>query len=201
MRIFHLLTLLNHNINRTVSILFIAFTMTLTSSCSSVLVSHDYDSSAPFSSYSLFSFAPKNSQRKSDPRADNDLINNRFFSTIEQQLQEKGYVQKEISGKVDFLVSFRYSIHPKMDLSNINTQIGFSYGSYFRSGGVGSRTCTDISEFDQGVLIIDIKDAASGSLVWRGTGSDIVSIHSTPEDISAEVIEMVATVLKPFPPQ
>jgi hypothetical protein len=129
------------------------------------------------------------------------LINERFSRAITTRLQEKGFYHQDNPEKSDFAVSFNFVIQPKMDIYNISKQLGFSYQSYHRYGGVGARTCTDISEFDQGILIIDIKNNSTRKLIWRGTATDIVSIYATPEKITAQVEEMVTAVLRNFPPQ
>lgn len=164
------------------------------------MVSQDYDLAVPFSQYEHFAFADKDPQRKTDPRYDNELINTRFYNAIQKELREKGYIYKAVPGESDIIVSFNYSVRPKMDLYNISKQVGFSYGAYHRYGGISAPTCTDISEFDQGLLFIDIRDTGTGRLVWRGTGADIVSIHATPEAIHDQVEKMVTAVLEQYPP-
>lgn len=165
------------------------------------MVSQDYDPSASFSQFDTFSFIVKDPNRKTDPRYDNELINDRFYRTIATELEKKGYIHNENKEISDISVTFDYSVGPKMDLYNINRQVGFSYGSYSRYGGIGAKTCTDISEFDQGILFINIKDTATGKLIWRGTGTDIVSIYATPDKINNQVEKMVVAVLENFPPE
>jgi len=171
------------------------------SSCSSVMVSQDFDPSVSYKQYDSFALGEKDPDRDTDPRYDNDLINNRFNRTITTVLQGKGFAYAERITDSDLTISYDYSVRPKMDLYNINRQVGFSYGSYNRYGGIGAKTCTDISEFDQGVLFITIKDTRTNKLIWRGTATDIVSIHATPEKISNQVEEMVSAVLDDFPPE
>jgi len=182
------------------NIILLSTMVVLLSSCSSVMVSEDYDPSVSFGKYDSFAIGDKDPDRDVDPRYDNELINTRFNRTITSVLQDKGFTYTGSDSESDFTVSFDYSVRPKMDLYNINRQVGFSYGSYNRYGGIGAKTCTDISEFDQGVLFVDIKDSRTEKLIWRGTATDIVSIHATPEKISDQVEELVNAVLDDFPP-
>ena len=182
------------------SIILLIAALFLGSSCSSVMVSQDYDLSTSFGDYAQFSLVEKDPERKTDPRYDNEILNDRFYGIITKRMQEKGFELQQDKEKTDLLISFNYAIRPKMDLLNINRQVGFSFGSYTRYGGVGAGTCTDISEFDQGILFIDMRDASTGKLIWRGAGTDIVSIYDTPEKIRSQVDEMVTAVLKKFPP-
>lgn len=165
------------------------------------MVTHDYDNTILFNEFTKFALAPKDPERLTDSRYDNELINNRFDRLIAEELKQKGFSLAEKSENTDLLISYNYSIRPKIDMYNISKQMGFSYGSYRRYGGIGAKTCTDISEFDQGLLFIDIRDAKTNQLLWRGTGTDIVSIHASADKISEHVTEMVSAVLKSFPPK
>ncbi len=185
---------------QTLHVLFtFVLSIALLSSCSSVVVSYDVDHNAPFSHYSKYTMVPKKADRKTDPRADNIHLNDRFNALITQELLQKGLQEDGMNS--DLLISYTFTIRPKMDLMNVNAQVGFSYTSYFRYGGMSSKTCTDISEFDQGLLIIDVRDARTDQLVWRGIGSDIVSIHADNIKILGQIDQIVSKVLAQFPQQ
>ncbi len=182
-------------------LIFLTCILFLVPSCSSIKVSQDYDIAVSFSKYTRFTFAEKDPHRQADSLYDNELINQRFYRIIKNCLQDKGLNYQGDTEGSDFIVSFNFTVRPKMDIYNISRQMGFSYGSYNRYGGVGARTCTDISEFDQGILIIDIKDSPTQKLIWRGTGTDVISIYATPEEMNEQVKEMVTAVLRNFPPR
>lgn len=177
----------------------LVLTIILLSSCSSIMVSYDFDTSTSFDAYSSFSVNSNPPKNLSDPRAENELISKRFENTITDNLTAKGL--RKTDKKSDLIISYTFSIRPKIDLLNLYTQVGFSYGSYFRHGGMGANTCTDISEFDQGILIVDMHDAQTNSLVWRGTGTDLIPIHMTPEEVTEQVELIVSKVLDQYPPR
>ena len=61
-------------------------------------------------------------------------------------------------------------------------------------------TTTEVSEYEQGTLVIDIVDAARNTLVWRGAGEARLRSDPTPDQISQRVREAVAEILGRFPP-
>jgi hypothetical protein len=51
-----------------------------------------------------------------------------------------------------------------------------------------------------GTLTIDIEDASTGQLVWRGTGEKSVSNTSKPEKRTKKVNHEVEKIFRNFPP-
>ena len=78
--------------------------------------------------------------------------------------------------------------------------VGFGWGGRGGFGGLGVGTGREISEYDEGVLVIDLKDASKGDLMWRGTGTAVVDQQSKPEELTKGVNEAVEKILSQFPP-
>ena len=57
-----------------------------------------------------------------------------------------------------------------------------------------------VSESIRGTLTVDLEDAGSGALVWRGVESHHVHEKSSPSSRDRHVAEEVADVFKRFPP-
>ncbi len=114
----------------------------------------------------------------------------RVGAAVEAQLKAKGYVPAE--GAPDFLVATYVG-----QLSRIQvTDWGYGYGprAAWYGGGV------DVYQYEEGSLIVDIVDARSKRLVWRGTATAIVDPGATPEERTERIQEAVAKVFKDFPP-
>ena len=75
----------------------------------------------------------------------------------------------------------------------------FGYSSHMRAGSIGFGT--SVSEYDEGTLIIDIADAESSALVWRGSGSRRVGTSRNPDQLTEKVNRAVSEILSQFPPQ
>lgn len=170
----------------------------LLAGCSPVQVGQDYRLGADFSGYHTFGWRTVVPKHSSDIRVNNPLLQERFRGTINKILVAQGYSFSSI--KPDFLVSYDYSIATKLESVPDGTAVGFGFGRYYRYGGIGFGAMTDIRQYDVGTLVIDFYDGATGAMIWRGTGSQIVTTQSTPQDSIAFVDGMVGSILAQFPP-
>lgn len=74
-----------------------------------------------------------------------------------------------------------------------------SYGWYNPWWGpYGGRV--DVSQYQEGTLVIDIVDFQDKEMVWRGLGTAVLEGNSNPEKIQAKVDQYVSQILAKFPP-
>ena len=168
--------------------------------CSGIQVSQDYDLSRDFSGLKTYDWQSGTQQKTGDVRVDNPLLDARIRKAVARSLLEKGY-QRIVHGTPDFYVAYQYSIRSKIRSDSVRTGAVFGVGSYGRHGGFDVSTGSDIREYDEGMLVIDIIGAGSGDLMWRGTSTGYVSQHSAPEKTTKNVNETVEKILAQFPPQ
>jgi hypothetical protein len=127
-------------------------------------------------------------------------LQERIRNAVEQTLAAKGYRQVARS-EADFLVKYRYQVRQKVGSENVRTGIGIGTGGSGTFGGIGVSTGGGVREYNEGTLVIDVIDAGTGELLWRGMGSREVLTHSDPEKTTRAVNETVAKILQPFPPE
>ena len=168
--------------------------------CSGIQVSQDYDLSRDFSSLKTYAWQSENQPETGDIRVDNSLLDTRFRSAIDDSLFKKGY-QKKSEGKPDFYVAYTYQIDSKVESSNVTVGFGFGSGGGGAFTGMGVNSGGRVREYDEGLLVIDLIDAATASLMWRGTGTAPVDQHANPEKTVKENNEGVEQILAQFPPQ
>lgn len=65
-------------------------------------------------------------------------------------------------------------------------------------GGVGSST-TMVSEFTEGTLVVDVFDAATKTLIWRGVAQDELKLKQNKREKQAS--KAVSKLLRDFPPK
>ena len=170
----------------------------LLSGCARVQVSQDYDTGMSFPELHSYSWKLPKISENADLRVSNPLLHQRLHRAIDRVLSEKGFVQDHNS---DFLVTYRFFIRTKIQSTPVSTGFGFRFGRYYRYGDVGFNTWTDIRQYDLAVLVIDVYDNTSNTLLWRGTGSEIYGSQPTPEDNIAMVNSLVESILAQFPPK
>jgi len=169
-----------------ITLLLIGATLVLTG-CRSVSVSSDYDTGFDFARFRTFQW----SQPATHTPDVNALIGQRIERAVNSEFEKKGY---DLTSPPDFLVA----IHCGKDQKIRVVDWGYAYGptdlwgyhGYYRRGfGPGGISAY---VYEQGTLVIDIIDAATNRLVWRGTGTGVVDPDPTPEEITESVNEAVA---------
>jgi hypothetical protein len=165
----------------------------LLASCSSVTVKSDYDPGVDFSKYKSFKIYD-GEPIPGDALAQNPLLQKRVVQSIEEQLQSKGFTKAE-SGDPDFIVAAHAGVKEKTQVTNWG-----GYGWYDPWWGpYGGRV--DVSQYEEGTLVIDFVDFQGKELAWRGLGTAVVKDYSSPEEIQRRVDHYVAQILGHFPPK
>jgi hypothetical protein len=135
----------------------------LTAASLAQTVKTDYDRGANFGQYKTFSFEKV--------QTENPLWVDRIESALSAQLTEKGLLQVASGGDVAVVA---------VGLTNTQEQLntfynGFGGGWRFRSFGDST---TDVETYKVGALVVDLFDAKTKTLLWRGSASDTVSNKS-----------------------
>lgn len=159
--------------------------------CSPYSVSDDYDPTTPFSKYKTWTWFP-------GPRpAPLDSLNeNRIKSALEAELPLRG-LSKAAEGSGDLLVGFHASVSQKIEVTPTTISYGYGWGR----GYVGTTYGNDVRTYDEGTLIVDLIDAATKTLVWRGTARATVYKDADPEYRTTRIREAVQAILERYPPQ
>ena len=147
-------------------------------------VSVDYDKAANFAAIKTFSL-------KIGTSWGNPLSEKRVSDEISQALTAKGWTKAEEAG-ADANVVLHGATQVKKDLNTFYTGSGYRY-----RWGTGS-VHTTVSEYTVGTLVVDIFDAKSKALMFRGTASDEVS--DKPEKNVKKVAKASEKMFKDFHP-
>jgi Domain of unknown function (DUF4136) len=124
--------------------------------CASAHVDTDWDRGVRFADYHTYAWMDT-PQMQAMQRG--TLFDRRLRSAVEGQLSAKGFRKSDAGGDPDVLLVYHVGAQDKIDVQ--------------RWGYAGRRW--DVRQYREGALVIDIVDARSRSLVWRGTATDEVS--------------------------
>ena len=167
------------------------------SSCATVQVSQDYDTGYVFDKKKTYAWNTTIQNENGNLLVSDELLAKRFKTAIERTLASRGFHQDV---QPTFLVSCTYTITSRLETDVFDSGVGFGFGRYGRYGGLGMSSGSTVRQYDQGTLVVNIHSASTGKLIWKGTGTREVFIHSTPDEITRSVNEMVEAVLAQFPP-
>lgn len=166
--------------------------------CSGIQVSQDYDIQRQFPDMQAYAWKAAENKSSDDFRENNPLLHKRFRENIDRVLTKKGYAQKS---NPDFRVDYTYAIKTRIRSQPVTTGFGFGAGPYYHYGGIHIISAPNVYDYDVGMLAIDVYDAGSDTLLWRGMGSEQIASHPTPQKISEMVTRLVEAILEQFPPQ
>ena len=129
-------------------------------------VKTDYDRSATFSQYKTYSWEKIQTQ---DP-----LWVDRIKEAVNASLAAKGLTPVESGGDMAIV-----AMETTQNQRTLNTFYdGFGGGWRWRgAGGFGTATTT-VDNYKVGTLVVDLFDAHTKTLIWRGSASDTLSDKS-----------------------
>ena len=132
-------------------------------------VKTDYDRSANFGQYHTYSWERVKTQ---DP-----LFVDRIKNSVNAALAAKGWTQVDSGGDISII-----AIEMTHDQQTLNTFYdGFGGGwGWRRGGGFGGfgEATTTADNYKVGTLVVDLFDANTKTLLWRGSASDTLSDKS-----------------------
>ncbi len=127
-------------------------------------VKTDYDRSANFSQYKTYSWEKVQTQ---DP-----LMVDRIKEAVNAALTAKGWTPVESGGSVAIV-----AIEMTRNQQTLNTFYDGFGGGWRWGGGFGNATTT-VDNYKVGTLVVDLFDANTKRLIWRGSSSDTLSDKS-----------------------
>ena len=159
--------------------------------CTHVTATADFDPEASFTDYEVYQWMRRPPQENTGVESVyRRRVQNRIRANTDSILAVKGY--REVATDPDFWVVYLVGAEGKLDI-----QSSPMYGSYGMvwGGEVGT------TEYTEGTVIIDVVDAQSNQLVWRGRAiAKIYEEQLRPDEVDALVLEAVRQILERFPP-
>ena len=125
---------------------------------------------------STYAWAPISSasQRASDPRVANDIIQQRIVSAVDSALAGKGFRRVSDPAQATLLASYHVGLEARSDIQSTGmgappVACGFR-GCVSGWGLYGPPALNvDTIHYTEGTMILDLVDRASGQLAWRAT--------------------------------
>jgi len=148
----------------------------------------DYAKSFPLQTLKTFEF--KDQHRISrDPLADNAIWANDVRDAIRKDLAGRGYGEA-ITGHPDFYIAFYIGLQDRYDASVMDYRVPIfpRRGWWGRPGGYDVWAVP----YTESTLIIDVIDANTNQLVWRGYDSDALNSGNPEKTLDSAVDHIVS---------
>lgn len=134
----------------------------------------DYDRSVPFERYNTYCIGKIH--------ASNQIVENRVRGIIAGDLNRRGF-QQSTAGSCDMIVGAIGQVHMRQEYSTFYNGFGpgWGWGGWgvgWGWGWSGGPSMTTVDQIPVGTLIIDVFDAKSKNLIFRGTSQQDISNNS-----------------------
>jgi len=114
------------------------------------------------------------------------LTADKISNAIKRELNAKDYKDSQ---PADFGIALHFGQKTITDVQSY----GYGWGWY--GGGV------DVTQYQQGTLIIDFIDMKTNKLEWRGTAQGAMAENPDVQTRTANIDSAVSQMLAPFPPE
>jgi hypothetical protein len=151
-------------------------------------VTYDFDRGVNFNKYRTYAWV-------SGTNLPDALNHRRIVNAIDAQLAARGLTKVESSASPDALVAY----HASLDTNVRINAFGSGWGGY-RFGAMRSATAT-VEEIPIGTLVIDIVDAESKNVVWRGSATKELDSYANAEKREKNINRAAQKLFRNYPPK
>jgi hypothetical protein len=155
------------------------------SACSTLSIKVDYDPVAVFSRYKTYSWKDTGDIR--DP-----VWARRVENVLEDTVAQRGLKKVPDGGDLWMVVHARFSVETQVTYWNSGWGYGWGWGP-----GPAAASVTSIPV---GTIVVDLVDARTKMLVWRGKASDALHPDREPEEREKALRKVMAQLFSDFPP-
>jgi hypothetical protein len=151
------------------------------------------DPAADFATYRSYGFKPA---LGTDEQGYSSILSQLLKSAVSREMETRGYVQKE---QPDLLINFHVSTREKVQATTspaAGGYYGYRRGYYGVWGGYPMET--NVTQYTEGTLNIDLVDARRNQLVWEGVAVGRIR-EEARRNLEPSVNEAVAKIFMEYP--
>ena len=168
----------------------LATTALVLTGCATMNVSSHVLKGADFTQYRTFEWGPADALPTGDPRLDRDpFFQDHVQGAVEKQMAAKG-IERASSGSPDLLIHIHASIAQRINPNQADLAGGYCTAD----------NCPGLSEYEAGTIVLDMIDARTNRLVWRGWAqNNIESALENSDELEKVIDEAVTRMFAKFP--
>lgn len=159
--------------------------------CATMNVSSHVERGLDVSRYHTYDWGPADTLPVGDARLEKDpFFQDHLYGAVEKALASRGFVWST-AGAPDLLVHYHANITERIDVDRLDAPRG-----YCLADGCSIPTI----QYEAGTLVIDVIDARTNRLIWRGWAQQAVKGMLADRDTMARQIERaIARMFSEFP--
>jgi hypothetical protein len=177
----------------------------LLAGCASLRVRTEYDPAAApdMASYRTYAWygasgpAEEEAAQGGSGTPGGPLLRGVLRSEVQSQLEQRGFRPAAPGESPDFRVAWHGSISPEVQVVPLGSP--YPWGPWVDPWYVGGMGAGATTTSEQGRLVLDVVDARTGKLAWRGTAEGPVDTGSIR--FEQKVRQAVGELMERFPPR
>jgi hypothetical protein len=176
---------------RTVTLACIAFVAVAAAGCATMSVGSYVERGTDFSRYQTYAWAPRDALPIGDPRLDNNpIFIDHLLGAVERELHKHQLLLVPESARPDLLIHFHGSVRQVLDVAGADAV-----------NGIDVERHVSVVDYDEGTLILDMVDARTNRLVWRGWAVEpLAGILESQDRMERKIQQAVTGMLAQFKP-
>jgi hypothetical protein len=164
--------------------------------CATAKITTEFDPKIDYGAFKTYAWITAQPGPEQAPAIRNPTVQLLVKEAVDRELAGRGLARAG-EGQADLLVAVHGISQDRIEVSSYGYAYGpRPYGVY--GYGMPVATGTDVRQYRDGTLILDLVDARTKELAWRGTVSDTVS---SPEEVRRVIDAGVKKLLAEYPPK
>jgi hypothetical protein len=159
-------------------------------------VRYNFDDKADFSKFNTYSWVKHPKSLDVD-----QLTLSQLAKGFDAALAQKG-LKRVDSGPSDLVIVYQVALGQEKELTTFNSGWGYGPGwggGWYGGMGTGISTTTT-NTINIGSVALDMYDAATKQMVWRGVASKTINEKAKPEKRQKNIDKAAVKMLKNYPP-
>jgi hypothetical protein len=133
--------------------------------CATMNITSHLERGVDFARYRTYAWGPTDARPTGDPRLDsNPFFKDRLEGAVERSLTAKRF-EKSTSTTPDLLIHYHANITQRFEVNTVDRDRGYCSDDCEPTAG----------EYDEGTLVLDMVDARTNKVVWRGSARGVVN--------------------------
>jgi hypothetical protein len=161
------------------------------SACATMGAGSYVERGVDFAPYRTYEWGPADALPTGDPRLDaNPFFQDHVTGAVEKELERRGLRLAVTSGTGDLLIHYHANISQRIEVNGFENQ-----------NCTGPEDCRpNVYEYEAGTLVLDVADARTGKVIWRGWARDSVEAALHNQDVMEKQFnEAVRRMMGEFP--
>jgi hypothetical protein len=164
-----------------------AATLALGTIVSAQSVTYDFDKLTNFSRFKTYAWVRGTVLK-------DELNHARVVAAVNAQLAAKGFNEVRSAEAADVLVAYHASFDRNLQITGFSS----GWGGYRFAGNRTGMARTD--EIVTGTLAVDMVDAKTRTIVWRGMATKEIDVNAKPQKRTKNINTAVEKVFRNYPP-